>query len=458
MARRTEKDEHSHPDGNAPKHQCGTLFGCGDELGVGIVREDAREAIGGRKGMDRLQHMDEVNQDRLDRYLDARGRDRRALLKSGGLLGFLAALSPAISRVARADDTGGSTDDPGPGNDFGHGRDADVDDNGGNVVEIPSNLQTVSWGVFDETLPNIANIDSGDSISYVDTWSHFFNGFQPGVDIDTLVNFRLSHPGRGPHTIIGPVGVNGAQLGDVLEIRYQRLSPFDWGGAFANHGSVGTGLLPQDFPVGEVRYSTLNLDDMTSEFLPGINVPLLPFQGTLGLAPPVGYFPPLMPGVTSSVPPGPHAGNLDLRELGEGSKLYIPVWKDGARIYTGDSHAVQGDGEICLTALETRMHELRIKVILHKNKNFAWPFAETKTHWIAIGLDRDLNKAMTLAARNAIAFLNQRAGLTAIDAYLLLSIASSFRVTQVVDIVRGIHVMIPKSIFSDDLRRQITVV
>jgi Acetamidase/Formamidase family len=123
--------------------------------------------------------------------------------------------------------------------------------------------------------------------------------------------------------------------------------------------------------------------------------------------------------------------------------MFIPVWKPGALIYTGDSHAVQGDGEICLCALETRMQELRIQVVLHKQKNFAWPIAETPTHWITLGLDKDLNVAMALAARNAINFLATRADLTKPDAYALCSIAISFRVTQVVDIVRGVHAMIP---------------
>jgi acetamidase/formamidase len=138
--------------------------------------------------------------------------------------------------------------------------------------------------------------------------------------------------------------------------------------------------------------------------------------------------------------------------------MFIPVWKPGALIYTGDSHAVQGDGEICLSALETRMQELRIEVVLHKQKNFAWPVAETPTHWITLGLDKDLNVAMTLAARNAINFLSTHAGLTKLDAYALCSIAVSFRVTQVVDIVRGVHAMIPKSLFAAGLRNQITVV
>ena len=166
-------------------------------------------------------------------------------------------------------------------------------------------------------------------------------------------------------------------------------------------------------------------------------LPLKPIQGTLGVAPPDGYFPPLSPGVTNAIPPGPHAGNLDLSELSEGSTLYIPVWKPGALIYTGDSHAVQGDGEICLTAVETRMKELRIQVLLHKQKGLAWPVAETDAHWIIMGLDKDLHAAMTLAARNSIKFLAAQAKISELDAYALCSIAVSFRVTQVVDIVNG---------------------
>ena len=134
------------------------------------------------------------------------------------------------------------------------------------------------------------------------------------------------------------------------------------------------------------------------------------------------------------------------------------MWKAGALIYTGDSHAVQGDGEICLTALETRMKEVRAQVFLHKRKNMSWLAAETESHWIMLGLDRDLNVAMQLAARNAIKFLAAKAKISELDAYALCSIAVSFRVTQVVDIVRGVHALIPKSIFASDLRQQMQMV
>jgi acetamidase/formamidase len=204
---------------------------------------------------------------------------------------------------------------------------------------------------------------------------------------------RTSNPGRGPHSIIGPIAVKDAEPGDVVEIRYRRLMPVAWGAVFNNPAALGTGLLPQDFTQGQIKYVDLDLTRMEGRFAPDITIPLTPFQGTLGVAPPDGFFPPLSPGVTSSVPPGPHGGNLDLRELTEGSVLYLPVWQRGALIYTGDSHAVQGDGEISLTALETRMQEVLIQVVLHKEKNFQWPVAETATHWITVGAltgkDRD---------------------------------------------------------------------
>jgi len=426
-------------------HDCGNLFGCGDEKGTGVIREDIKDAAFGKRAKDRLLHLDQVNQERLDGFLTARGRLRRQLLRASSFMGALAAIGPQFGKLARAADDGNPTP---AGASSGNGRT--------HVVE--SNRETVRLGVFDETLPPIVTIESGDWVSFPNTWSHFMNELQPGVPVARLAELRASNPGRGPHSIIGPIVVWDAEPGDVVEIRYRRLHPVAWGAVFNNPGALGTGLLPQDFTQGQIKYVDLDLTQMEAKFAPDITIPLTPFQGTLGVAPPDGFFPPLSPGVTSSVPPGPHGGNLDLRELTEGSVLYLPVWKTGALIYTGDSHAVQGDGEISLTALETRMQEVLIQVVLHKQKNFQWPVAETATHWITMGLDKDLNAAMALAARNAIDFLASRAKLTPHDAYALCSVAVSFRVTQVVDIVRGVHAMIPKSLFTGELRRQIAVV
>jgi acetamidase/formamidase len=440
----------AHGDGNEHAHHhphhhaCANLFGCGDEKGTGIIREDIKDAAFDSRASDSLLHMDEVHQETLDGYLSARGRWRRKFLQASSFMGALAAAEPWFARLARAQDSDAAA--------------KRQSDRGGRVHVVPSTKETVQLGVYDTNLAPILTIDSGDIISFPDTWSHFLNEMQPGVTVDTLARLRVSNPGRGPHSIIGPIAVNKAEPGDVLEIRYERIRPYEWGAVFNNPGSLGTGLLPQDFAQGQVKYVDLDLGAMTGKFMPNISIPLKPFQGTLGVAPPDGYFPPLSSGVTSSVPPGPHAGNLDLSELSEGSTIYIPVWKPGALIYTGDSHAVQGDGEISLTALETRMKELRIQIILHKQKNLAWPVAETDTHWIVIGLDKDLNAAMTLAARNAIKFLATRAKISELDAYALCSIAVSFRVTQVVDIVRGVHALIPKTIFAPQLRREMTVV
>jgi acetamidase/formamidase len=401
--------------------------------------------------------MDEINQEQIDGYLTARGRSRRRLLRASSFMCALAGIGPWFNKLASTKVPGVRPADTANASDAdGTGSAAEKDE--GRVHVVESNDKTVRLGVYDTTLDPILKVDSGDVISYPDTWSHFLNQMQPGVSVETLAKLRVSHPGHGPHSIIGPIYVNGAEPGDVLEVRYKRIRPFDWGAVFNNPGALGTGLLPQDFPDGQVKYLKLDLPNMTAEFNKNIHVPLKPFQGTLGLAPPDGYYPPLSPGVTSSVPPGPHAGNTDLSEMSEGSTMFIPVWKAGALIFTGDSHAVQGDGEINLSALETRMKELRIQVVLHKQKNFAWPVAETPTHWITLGLDKDLNVAMTLAARNAINFLSTRADLTKLDAYALCSIAVSFRVTQVVDIVRGVHAMIPKNLFAADLRKQIAVV
>ena len=354
MSEHDEQHEHSSMSTNITDHHAGAnLFGCGDEKGIGILREDIKERAFDNRTSDRLLHMDEIDQAILDGYLSARGRWRRKFLQASSFMGALAAVGPWFGKLARADEAG---------------KAATAHQGEGRVHVVPSTKETVQLGVYDTNLPPILTIDSGNSISFPDTWSHFLNELQPGVPIDTLARLRMDNPGKGPQSIIGPIAVNNAEPGDVLEIRHKRIRSYEWGATFNNPSSVGTGLLPQDYPQGQVKYVDLDLGAMTSKFLPNITIPLKPFQGTLGVAPPDGYFPPLSPGVTNAVPPGPHAGNLDLSELTEGSTLYIPVWKPGALIYTGDSHAVQGDGEICLTAIETRMKELQIQVILHKQE------------------------------------------------------------------------------------------
>jgi len=404
------------------------VFGCGDTSPNGDLAFSA--SIVNQRHTDRLRHADGVNRDVLDLLRDLRRGARHVVLGGVGLLALLGPLgaSPGVF--------GGGANKP----------KARI----GRLHTVPSTSETVSLGVFDADAPNVLEIDSGDVVIYPDTWSHFMNRLQPGVSIAELAQMRRENPGIGPHSIIGPVGVRDAKPGDMLAIEFQRLIPIDWGATFVNPADLGTGTLPEQFPDGQVRYLHLDLARMQADFLPGISVPLRPFQGTFGVAPASG-------GKVSSVPPGQHAGNIDLRDLTEGTTLYIPVWQPEGKVFTGDSHAVQGDGEVNNQALESAMREVRVRIVLHQNAGWTWPFAETDEHWIAMGIDRDLNEAFRIATRNTLAFLQRKAGLAPMDAYSLASIAISFRVTQFVNQTRGVHALIPKALFSTERRQGIAV-
>jgi acetamidase/formamidase len=442
---------------NHPGHEesgC-SLSGCGEVNAVERVGDEVSDAVAPRARWRRLFRLDEVHGETLDAVLTARARERRSFLRAGGLLAGCAAVEPLFAAAcaspsAEASRAGAAGSGSGASPLFPPPSD-------GRVHTVESSNETVRLGVFDATLPNLLEVESGDTIVYPRTWSHFLDRVQPGVSIADIARWRTENPGKGPHSIIGPVAVRGAMPGDVLEVQYHRIRPKGWACNFNNPGSLKTGALPDVFVDGQVKYFTLDLERMKTSFGPEIELPLQPFQGTLGLAPPEGFFG-VTNGVYSSVPPGPHAGNTDLREMGEGSRMFIPVWQPGGRIYTGDSHALQGDGEVDLTALETAMEELRIRVVLHKNAGWRWPIGETATHWIPMGLDKDLGDAFRIALQNAIEFLVQRGGLTPLDAYSLCSLGVSFRVTQVVDVNKGVHALIPKSLFSARLRSRITVV
>jgi len=321
----------------------------------------------------------------------------------------------------------------------------------GRVWTIPSTAETVDLGLFDPGRPPIVTIDSGDVVVYENTWTHFLNRLQPGVPIDELGVMRKSAPGRGVHSIIGPVAVAGAEPGDLLEIRFLTLRTIDFGANFHNAGEMGTGSLPGDFEHGHIHYFDLNGGDGYVEFAPHIKLELRPFQGTFGVAHPSGV-------AVSSVAPGRHAGNIDVKEMTAGSTLFVPVWVAGGLIFTGDSHALQGDGEVNITALETAMEEVRVQVILHKSAGYTWPMIETPTHWLMLGLHESLNEALRISLRNTIDFLAAKAQLSRADAYGLASLAVDFRVSQMVDVNNGIHAMIPKSIFAPDFRKTMTIV
>ena len=200
------------------------------------------------------------------------------------------------------------------------------------------------------------------------------------------------------------------------------------------------GTLPEDFPYDSIKILRIDLKKMTSEVIPGIVIPLRPFFGTMGVAPP-----PLM-GRISSMSPGVYGGNMDNKELISGTILYLPIHVKGALFSVGDGHAAQGDGEVDLSALETALRG-KFQFYVHKNKRMKWPRAETPTHFITMGLNQDLDVAVQMAVREMIDFLEEAKGINREDAYRVASLAADLHVTQVVDGVKGIHAMLPKSIF-----------
>lgn len=424
------------------------MFGCSEHEQHRHIDDALTEHLTTATRLDRLRRKDTLDGDAVTRAWESRRISRRALLLSTGAMALAAAAPSALTLPVAASDS----DEDGVGKTV-------------TIESIPN--QTVHLGQFRMDLADIATVDTGDVIRYPNTLTHFLGALQPGLTIQQIAQLRLNNPGKGPHSVIGPIGVRDAHPGDMLEVRFRRLRPIDFGANFHNPllPGIRTGALPDEFPNGQVIYFNLDTEENRTQFRPGIHIPLAPFQGIFGLAPPGTDL------VVNSVPPGQHAGNLDLREVVAGTKLFVPVWRDGARIFTGDSHVAQGDGEVNLTAIESAMRDLELQVVLHPGALAAvaeadrWPMAETETHWIAVATAQPVpdqqtafRNAFIRALHNVINFLHTKAGLTRDDAYALSSIAVSFRITQVVDVNIGVHGMIPKSLFDEDLRESIRVV
>ena len=243
--------------------------------------------------------------------------------------------------------------------------------------------------------------------------------------------------GPGGHILTGPVYVEGAQPGDVLEVKVLSIDlPLDYG----YNGCAG--FLPEncDRSVGQ-KIVALDRTAMTAEFFPGIVIPLKPFFGSMGVAPPPEV------GRVSSNPPSRFAGNMDNKELTAGSTLYIPVFVPGALFAVGDGHAAQGDGEVDQTAIETSLRG-RLQLTVRKGERLNWPRAETATDYISMGADPDLTVATRIAIQEMVDFLASTRKLTTHQAYQLVSVAGNVAVTQLVDRpTMGVHVKMPKSIF-----------
>jgi acetamidase/formamidase len=327
---------------------------------------------------------------------------------------------------------------------------------------LPATAENVQWGWYDPKETPKLTVRSGDTVS-IETLSHSLGRIKPGVEMPEIMKLRKENDGGGPHSITGPVYVEGAEPGDTLEVRILRIVPkpdaFNFNLPGREFPSIG--LLPSEFPDGFVRYYKLNLTNMTTEFKPGIVVDLRPFPGTFAVGvdpdePEAKGGPPIRDarGRTSTLRPWKNGSNMDVNELQAGSTLYFPVFLKGGLIWTGDSHCRQGNGEVNLTALECAYKEIEIQPIVRKDLKTEWPWAETKSHWVFMGFDEDLNQAMKIAVEQTIHWLSTQliVPMSREEAYALTSIVGDCRVSQVVDIRKGVHCMIPKSVFVRDQR------
>jgi acetamidase/formamidase len=312
------------------------------------------------------------------------------------------------------------------------------------VHELKATPATVHRGFFDPLLKPVLTIDSGDivrleTVSGNPRWYEKLGVPKEKIPAELYAAFEgVQGDGRGDHTLNGPIAIRDAEPGDMLEIRIRSV---DVRLPIAGQGFVpNRGLLPEDFPYEKSRVTWIDVARRVVQFAPGIEIPARPFWGVIGVAPPSSM------GRVSSGPPNVFGGNLDNPDLGAGSTLYLPVHIPGALLSIGDGHAVQGRGEVSLSAVETSLKG-EIQVLLHKRHRLRWPRAETATHYITMGLDSDLDEAVKIATREMLDLLVETKGLSREDAYLLASAAMDLVVTQVVDGTKGIHAMMPKAIF-----------
>ncbi len=312
------------------------------------------------------------------------------------------------------------------------------------VVLKPSPT-TVAWGYYDASTPPVLRVKSGDTVEIHTLITSSparleAAGLPPG-DVEPAlreITEKVTNKGPGGHILTGPVYVEGAEPGDTLEVQILSIRlaiPYAYN-AFA----PGRGFLPEDFPYARMRIIPLDEKRMVARFAPGIEIPLHPFFGSLGVAPPP------VSGRISSGPPWIHAGNLDNRELVAGTKLFIPIHAKGALFLAGDGHAGQGNGEVDITALETSLVGT-FRLIVRKDLRLKWPRAETPTHYITMGIHEDLNEAAKMAVREMIDFLVSEKRLSRDDAYMLASVAADLSITQLVDGNKGVHATIAKSLF-----------
>ena len=304
--------------------------------------------------------------------------------------------------------------------------------------QLPASLETCVWGYFEAAKAPVMTIASGDRVT-IDTVSGPPD-MLPGPGFHVPPELLAIHAAQkdvpfGPHILTGPVAVEEAEPGDVLEIRILdvRLRQ-DWG--YTRFRPL-SGTLPDDFPEPHTFHSALDAQRGVGRMPWGQELELKPFFGVMGVSPP-----PLW-GRMTSIMPRAFGGNMDLKELVAGTTLYLPVFVPGANFSCGDGHGVQGDGEVCVTAIETAL-EGTFELHVRKDMKLSRPRAETPTHWITIGTDTDLDRCAEIALRDMIALIVEKSGLKREEAYALTSLAADLRVTQTVNVHKGVHCMFAK--------------
>jgi acetamidase/formamidase len=316
---------------------------------------------------------------------------------------------------------------------------------GPQTYTLPATPKTVAWGYYDAAAAPVLHIRSGDTVVFDTMITNSPKGLEgAGLPPEQVQqNLRdiykeVTNKGPGGHILNGPVFVDDADPGDTLEVRIQKIEPaIDY--AYNAFGPT-RGFLPEDFPHRKMKIIPLDRKRMVAKFAPGIEIPLHPFFGSMGVAPPESF------GRIDSAPPGVHAGNMDNKELVAGTTLYLPVHVKGALFEVGDGHVGQGNGEVDITALETSLTGT-LQFVVHKGTNQKYPRAETPTHYISMGFHQELYEATKMAVREMIDFLVAEKHLSRDDAYMLTSVAGDVDITELVDGNKGVHVMMPKSIF-----------
>jgi len=302
---------------------------------------------------------------------------------------------------------------------------------------LRSSPETCHWGFFDAALAPVITVQSGDVVT-IEAISGAAEVIPPAC-FDMLPEHEAVlaqlQPKLGPHILTGPVAVEAAVPGDVLQIEIQAVElRQNWGW---NIIRPFRGTLPEDFPKTKVWHSGIDVARRIGTLPWGPELALRPFFGIMGVAPAPHL------GPQGSIEPREYGGNMDLKELVAGTTLYLPVWTAGALFSVGDGHAIQGDGEVCLTGLETALRGT-FRLTLRKDMKLSLPMAETPTHAITLAFDPDLDDAAKQALRAMIALIVERSGIAADDAYVLCSLVGDVRVTQLVDGNKGAHVVIDK--------------